>query len=152
MRIAEGVYTDDRVRAIVFLVLVVKGLFLNLAALVTKFHRSQHTAALGDRFKFLEHSLFNQFGQFFDDKTALVGVLVLCQTPFAIDDELDRHGAAYALFRRCGNRFIVGVGVQRVGIVVSGDQRLQGGADVVEVDFLRMQRAPRSLTVVLEFL
>ena len=39
-----------------------------------------------------------------------------------------------------------------VAIVVNTDQRLQGGADIVEIDFLRVQRTARGLGVVLEFL
>jgi hypothetical protein len=44
-----------------------------------------------------------------------------------------------------GDRLVVGVGVQRVGVVVGGDQRLQRGADVVEGDLLRVQAAAAGL-------
>ena len=66
--------------------------------------------------------------------------------------ELDRHRAAHALLGRRGDRLVVGVGVQRVGVVVGRDQRLQRGADVVERDLLRVQAAARRLGVVLELL
>ncbi len=46
----------------------------------------------------------------------------------------------------------MGVGVQAVAVVVGGDQRLQCGADVVEVDLLRMQASARRLDVILELL
>ena len=42
--------------------------------------------------------------------------------------------------------------MQAVAIVINGDQRLQGGADIIEIHFLRMQRAAGSLDVVLHFL
>ena len=48
--------------------------------------------------------------------------------------------------------FVVGVGVQRVAVVVDGDQRLQRGADVVEVHLLGVQRAAGGLDVVLQLL
>ena len=41
--------------------------------------------------------------------------------------------------------------MQRIAVVVDRDQRLQRGADVVELDFLRVQAAAR-LDVVLELL
>jgi hypothetical protein len=40
------------------------------------------------------------------------------------------------------DRFVVGVRVQRVAVVVDRVERLQRRADVVEVDLLRVQRAP----------
>ena len=42
--------------------------------------------------------------------------------------------------------------MQRVGVVVGGDERLQGGADVVEGDLLGVQLTARGLAVVLELL
>jgi hypothetical protein len=42
--------------------------------------------------------------------------------------------------------------VQAVAVIVDGDQRLQGGADVVEVHLLRVQRAAGGLDVVFQFL
>ena len=53
---------------------------------------------------------------------------------------------------RRGDRLVVGVGVQRVAVVVDRDQRLQRGADVVEVHLLRVQRPARRLHVVLQLL
>jgi len=49
-------------------------------------------------------------------------------------------------------RLVVGVGVQRIGVVIGGDQRLQRGADVVEGDFLRVQAAAAGLRMELELL
>ena len=42
--------------------------------------------------------------------------------------------------------------MQRIAIVVNGDQRLQGGADVVEIHFLGVQRTARSLNMVFQLL
>jgi hypothetical protein len=99
-----------------------------------------------------QHRFFHQFGQLVDDEGALVGVLVLGQAPFAVDDELDRHGAAHAVFGGRGDGLVEGVGVQAVAVVVDRDQRLQRGADVVELDLLRVQAAAAGLDVVLELL
>jgi hypothetical protein len=51
-----------------------------------------------------------------------------------------------------GDGLIVGVGVQRVAVVVDGIERLQRGADVVEVDLLRVEAAAAGLDVVFEHL
>ena len=51
-----------------------------------------------------------------------------------------------------GDGLVVGVGVQAVGVVVDRDQRLQRGADVVEVHLLRVQRPAARLDVVLQLL
>jgi hypothetical protein len=127
-------------------------LFLDLAALVAGLHRAQHAAAVGDLLELGQHSLFDQFGQLVDDEGALVGVLVLGQAPLAVDDQLDRHRAAHAVFRGRGDGLVEGVGVQAVAVVVDRDQRLQRGADVVELDLLRVQAAAAGLHVVLQLL
>jgi hypothetical protein len=44
VRVAEGVDADDRVGAVVLLVLVNHGFFLDLAALVSGLHRAEHAA------------------------------------------------------------------------------------------------------------
>src|SRR5262245_23051760 len=44
VRIPESVHADDRIRAVVLLVLVVHRLLLNLAALVAELHRAEHSA------------------------------------------------------------------------------------------------------------
>ena len=75
LRIEEGIDADDRVGAVVLLVLVIHRLFLDLAALVAGFHGAEHAAATGDGFEFLQHGFFDQVGQFVDDEGALVGVL-----------------------------------------------------------------------------
>ena len=152
VRIAERVDADDRIGAVVLLVLVVQRLLLDLAALVAGLHRAQHAAALGDRLELLQHRLLDQVGQLVDDERALVRVLVLREPPFAVDDQLDRHRAAHALLGRRRDRLVVGVGVQRVGVVVGRDQRLQRRADVVERDLLRVQGAAGRLRVELELL
>lgn len=82
----------------------------------------------------------------------MAGVLVFRQAPFAVDDELYRHGAANRLFCRRGDGLVKCVGVQAVAVVVNSDQGLQGGADIVELNFLRMQTATACLYVVLQFL
>src|SRR3546814_4990878 len=63
---------------------------------------------------------------------------------FLVDDHLDGDGAAHAFFGGRGDGFVVGVGVQAVAVVEQGVQGLQGGADVVELDLLRVQGAARS--------
>ena len=134
------------------LVLVQHRFFLDLAALVAGLHRAQHATALGDALEFLQHRFFDQVGQFVEDERALVRVLVLCQTPFAVDDQLDCQSTTDRFIGRRGDRFVIRIGMQRVTVVIDRDQRLQRGADVIEIDFLRMQRAARGLDVVLQFL
>src|SRR5438046_654720 len=46
----------------------------------------------------------------------------------------------------------IGIRVQRIAVVEQRVQRLQRGADVVELDFLRVQRATGGLDVVLHHL
>src|SRR5919108_356344 len=58
----------------------------------------------------------------------------------------------HRLLRRCGDRLVVGIGVQRIAVVVDGDERLQRRADVVEVHLLGVEGPARRLHVVLEFL
>ena len=53
---------------------------------------------------------------------------------------------------RRGDRFVKRVGVQAVAVVVDGDQRLQRGADVVELNLLRVQAAAAGLDVVFQLL
>ena len=60
--------------------------------------------------------------------------------------------APHALLGGRGDRLVVGVGVQRVAVVVDRVERLQRGADVVERDLLRVQAAAGGLDVVLELL
>ena len=87
-----------------------------------------------------------------DDEGALVGVLVRWEAPLALDDELDGHGAAHAINGGRSDGLVVGVGVQAVAVVVDGDEACKRGADVVEVDLLRVQAAAAGLDVVLELL
>ena len=148
----EGVHADQRQAAVVLLVLVVQALFLDLAALVHGVHGAQHAAALADGLELLVHGLFHQVGQLVDDEAALPGVLVEVQPQLLVDDHLDGDGAAHALFGRRGDGLVVGVGVQAVAVVEQRVQRLQRGADVVELDFLRVQAAAAGLDVVLQFL
>ena len=82
----------------------------------------------------------------------MAGVFVFGQAPFAVDDELNGHGAAHTVFSGRGDGFVKGIGVQRVAIVVNGNQSLQRSANVVELNFLRVQRTARRLNVVLQFL
>lgn len=136
-----GVDAHQRQAAVVLLVLVVQALFLDLAALVHGVHGAQHAAALADGFELLVHGLFHQVGELVDHEAALPGVLVEVQAQLFVDDHLDGHGAAHAFFRRRGDGLVVGVGVQAVAVVEQGVQRLQRGADVVELDLLRVQGA-----------
>ena len=94
MRIAEDFDADDGKLADVFQYFVVHRLVLNALALVANFHRAQHAAALGDAFKLLQHRPFKQLGQLVDDESALGWIFVFGQAPFAVDDELNCHGAA----------------------------------------------------------
>ena len=125
---------------------------MNFAALIAGFHGAQHTAAFGDALEFLQHSFFDQISEFFDDEGALTGVFIFCQTPFAVDDQLNRQRAAYGFISRRGDRFVVGIGMQRVAIVVNRNQRLQRGADVIEINFLCVQGTTRGLNVIFQFL
>ncbi len=152
MRIAEGVDADDRQLAGVLTHLVAHGLVLDFAALIAGFHGPKHAAALGNFFKLCQHRFFHQFGELFDDEAALRGVLVFRQAPFAVDDELNRHRTAHAVFGGRGDGLVERVGMQAVAVVVDGDQRLERGADVVELHLLRVQAAPASLDVVFQLL
>ena len=150
--VSKGVHTDDRIFTGVFEVLVIHRLFLDAASLVAGFHGAEHAAPLGDPVELGEHRLFDQVGEFLDDKTALVHVLILGQPPFTVDDELDGQRPADRLLARGGDGLVIGVGVQAVAVVVNGTERLQGGADVVELDLLAVQAAARGLDVILELL
>ena len=81
-----------------------------------------------------------------------VRVFVFRQAPFFVDDHLNGDGTAQAVLGRRCDRLVIGIGVQRVAVVINRDQRLQRGADIVEVHFLRMQRATGCLDVIFEFL
>lgn len=137
--VAEGVDSDNGVFAGMLEVLVIEGFLLDLGALVAGFHGTQDTAAFGDAVKFGEHRLFYHIGEFFDDKTALVHVLVLAQPPFAVDDQLYGKGAAHRLRAWCGDGLVIGVGVEAVAVVVDGNESLQRRADIVELDVLAVQ-------------
>src|SRR5690606_8242530 len=91
---------------------------------------------------------FHEVGELFDDEGALERVLILGQAELLVDDELDGHGAAHAFLGGRGDGLVVGVGVQAVAVVVDGVERLQRGADVVEVDLLRVEAAAAGLDVV----
>ena len=79
----ERIHADQWQRAIVLLALVVQALFLNLAALVHRIHRTEHAAALRDALELLVDRFFNQVGQFVDDERALPRVLAEIQTQLA---------------------------------------------------------------------
>ena len=125
---------------------------MNARALVHGFHGAQHPAAFGDAVEFAQHGFLDQVGQLFDDEGALQRVFIFGQAQLFVDDELDGHGPAHTAFGGRGDGLVVGVGVQRVAVVVDRVQRLQRGADVVEVDFLGVQRAAGRLDVVLQHL
>ncbi len=134
------------------LVLVGHRLFLDLAALVAGFHGAEHATTFGDALEFLQHRFLDKAGQFVDDERTLVRILVLRQAPLAVDDELDGERAPHGFGGRRRDRLVVGVGMQRIAVVVDRDQRLQCGADVVEGDLLRVQRAAGCLHVVFQLL
>ncbi len=95
---------------------------------------------------------FDKVGQLFDRKTALGEILCPGATEFAVDDQLDGHGAADAGLRRGGDGFVVGVCVQGIAVIIDRVQRLQGGADIVEVDLLGMEAPAAGLDMVFELL
>ncbi len=73
-------------------------------------------------------------------------------SPTPVDDELNGNGPPHTALGRGGDGLVKGVGMQRVAVVVNRVEGLQGRADVVEVDFLRVQGAATGLDVVLELL
>ena len=148
--VEERVHPHDGKGSVVLLPLVEDRLVLDLPALVARLHRPEHPAALRDPVELREHRLFDQIGELLDDERPLVRVLVLPESPLLVDDHLDGQRAPHRRLRGRGDRLVVGVGVQAVAVVVARDQRLQRGADVVEVDLLGVQGAPGGLGVVLE--
>ncbi len=137
----ERVDADDRQRAVVLAVLVEHRLVLDATPLVAGLHGAEHPAPLGDALELLEDGLLDEVGELLDDEAALVGVLVHGEPPLLVDDHLDGQGPAHGLVGGGGDGFVEGVGVEAVGIVVEGDQCLEGGADVVEVHLLGVQRS-----------
>src|SRR5439155_4006307 len=119
----EGVDADDRQRAIVLARLVVERLLLDLAALIHALHGAEHAAALRELLELLIDRLLHQLRQVLDGERALPRVLDLVEAELAIDDELNRDRAPYALLGRRGERLVVGIGVQAVAVV---EQRIEG--------------------------
>ena len=107
--------------------------------MVAGLHGPQYTAPFGDAFKLTQYSLFHQLRQLIDNEGSLVGVFIARQSPLIIDNQLDRQSSAYRLLGGGGDGFVEGIGVQAVAVVIDGNQRLQGGTDVVEVHLLGMQ-------------
>src|SRR6202044_1769102 len=151
-RVAERVDADEGQRAVVLALLVEHRLVLDAAPLVAGLHRPEHPAADADRLELGQHGLFDQVGQLVDDVRALERVLVHRQAPLLTDDHLDGERPADRLRAGGGDRLVVGVGVQAVAVVVDRAERLQGGADVIEVHLLGVQRPARGLHVVLQLL
>ncbi len=150
--VQEGVHAHDGQLSAVLEVLVVHGLFLDLAPLVHRLHGAQHAAAVRDAAEFEEHRLLHQLRELLDEEGTLEGVLVLRLAQLPVDDELDGDGPAHALLGGRGDGLVVGIGVQAVAVVVDGVEGLQRRADVVEVDLLGVQRAAARLDVVLQLL
>ena len=148
----KGVDAHDGEFAGVFEGFVVEGFVLDFAALIGGFHGTQHAAAFGDALEFGHYGFFYQLGEFFDDEGALVWVLVFGEAEFVVDDHLNGHGTAHGFLGGRGDGFVVGVSVERIAVVVDGIEGLEGGADVVEADFLCMERAAGGLDVVFELL
>jgi len=65
-------------------VLVVHRLVLNLAALVHRVHRAEHTAAFGDALEFLVDGFLDQVGQLIDDETSSPWILADVQGAFIL--------------------------------------------------------------------
>src|SRR6185437_12629502 len=70
----------------------------------------------------------------------------------AIDDQLDGHRPSNALFRRGRDRFIIGVRMERIAVVIDRIQRLQRRPDVIEIDLLGMEAPPAGLYMIFQFL
>ena len=132
--------------------LVVHRFVLDFASLITCFHRAEHTASFGNTLKFFKHCLFDQIGQLINDEAALIRILILGQTPFVVNNQLNRKRPTHRLCGGRGDRLVISIRVQRIRLIVGCNQRLQGGAYIVECDFLGMQRAARGLAVILQFL
>ena len=122
-----------------FQAFIIERFFLDFTALVHGFHGTGHASAFGEPVKFLQHGFFHQVGKLFDDECSLQWILVLCQAQFVVDDELNGHGPPYRFLGWRGNGFIVGICVKGITVVINGIQCLQRGADIVEVDLLRVQ-------------
>ena len=152
VRVDERVDPDDRQRPVVLALLVRHRLVLDAPALVAGLHRPQHAATPGQPLELGQHRLLDQVGQLVHQVRPLERVLGAGQPPLPVDDHLDRQRAPHRVRGRRRHRLVVGVGVQRVRVVVHRAQRLQRRADVVEVHLLRVQRAARRLHVVLQLL
>ena len=76
----------------------------------------QNAATFGDALELDQHRFLQQFGQLFDDESALVRVFVFRQAPFAIDDQLDGHGAAHAVFGWRRDGLVERIRVQAVAV------------------------------------
>src|SRR5690349_11309771 len=79
MLIEKGIHADDRQRPVMLTHLVMHALFLDLAALVHRLHRTEHSAALRDRLELLVYSLLHEIRQRLDGIRALPRVLDLVE-------------------------------------------------------------------------
>ncbi len=75
-------------------------------------------------------------------------IFIFGSSQFPVNDQLDGHGPAYTFFCRRGNCFIIGIGMKAVAVIINSIQGLQGGSDIIEVNFLRMQAAPDCLNMI----
>ena len=112
--------------------LVEQRLLLDLAALVHALHGAEHAAALGEPSNSASTASSTRSVSSSMMNDALERVLVLGQAELLVDDQLDRQRPAHGLLGRRRDRLVVGVGVQRVAVVVDRVERLQRRADVVE--------------------
>ena len=78
--------------------------------------------------------------------------MVKSQTELPVNDELNGHGPAHRGFGGRGNGFVKGIGMQGIAVIIDRIQGLQGGSDIVEINFLGMQRTARGLDMVFEHL
>lgn len=120
-------------------ILVVETFFLDLSTLIHCFHCAKNATPLSNAVELAEHGFLHQVCEFFDNERTLQGVLIFCETQLPVNDKLDCHRSSHRFLGGGRDGFIVGIGVQRIAVVVDGIQRLQRGTNVVEVDFLCVQ-------------
>src|SRR5690606_171816 len=148
----KSIHTDDGPRPVMLPGFIVQGLFLDTTALIPCLHGAQYAPALADALKLLVDGLLDEIGELLDDERALQWILVLVEPKLLVDDQLDGKRAPDGFFGRRGDRLVVSIRVQTVAVVIKRVERLQGRANVIELDFLCVQRTARSLDVVLQHL
>ena len=128
---------------------VVHAFLLYFMALVHSFHGTEYPSSLRNSIEFSQHSFLDKVGQRFQHITSLNEIICQCCSQFTIDDQLNGHSSSHTFFCWCGDGFIISVRMQAVAIVINGIQCLQGGTNIIEINFLRMQAATTGLNVIL---